>query len=259
MDGTMRNSALVPNAASTGNSLPPPIAYLAMNAKSEDLNWIAGAQHNIAYHYSTEWETQLVQDLSAEKEIIKRLQTSANAKRALLMTGCGNPSTSAPNQYLSVQQQANLNPYVQPFAPTSVPIVPQPWLMQGYAVSLPTSLYGVQYGLPIGSNGAQVGQSNATVPTSAMQIPCPTSLSQGDNSNNSGREFGGAGSSQITPDPDLDGVPEKKKRNKTIDAKRKIQFLIDSESLKAANGRLRGTMKCKVERYERGTDLTIVD
>ena len=81
IDGTMCSSALVPNPATTGNSLPPPSAYLVMNARSgDDLNWIAGAQQNIPYHYSTEWETQLVQDLSAEEEIIKRLQTSANAE-----------------------------------------------------------------------------------------------------------------------------------------------------------------------------------
>ena len=82
----------------------------------------------------------------------------------------------------------------------------------------------------------------------------------GDNSNNSGRQFSGAGSSHKPPDhPDPDGDPEKIKRNKAIDAKRKGQFLIDSDSLKAANGRLRGTMKCEVERYERGTELTIVN
>ena len=44
-----------------------------------------------------------------------------------------------------------------------------------------------------------------------------------------------------------------------IDAKRKRQFLIDSESLKAAKRRVRGNMKCEVKRYERGTDLTIED
>ena len=48
-------------------------------------------------------------------------------------------------------------------------------------------------------------------------------------------------------------------RNKAIDAKRKQQFLIDSEPLKAAEGRLTGNMKCEVELYERGTDLTIRD
>ena len=97
------------------------------------------------------------------------------------------------------------------------------------------------------------------MPTSAMQIPTLTSLSQGDNSNNSGRQFGGAGSSHKPPDPEPDSDHEKNERNKAIDVKRKGQFLIDSESLKAANGRLRGTMKCEVERYHRGTDLTIED
>ena len=45
MNGTMCTSALVPNPATTGNSLPPPSAYLVMNARSgDDLNWIAGTQ-----------------------------------------------------------------------------------------------------------------------------------------------------------------------------------------------------------------------
>ena len=65
--------------------------------------------------------------------------------------------------------------------------------------------------------------------------------------------------SKEPPDPDPDGDPERKKRNRAIDAKRKRQFLIDSESLKAAKGRLRGNIKCEVERYEGGTDFTIGD
>ena len=62
-----------------------------------------------------------------------------------------------------------------------------------------------------------------------------------------------------TPDPDSDGDPEKKKQNKAIEAKRKRQFLIEIKFLKASNGRLRGTMKCELKQYERGTDLTIVE
>ena len=92
-----------------------------------------------------------------------------------------------------------------------------------------------------------------------MQAPNQTLIPQGDNSHNSERQRRGGGSSQEPPDPDPDGDPENKKRNKAIDEKRKGQFLIDSESLKAAKGRLRGSMKCEVERYERGTDLTIGD
>ena len=95
------------------------------------------------------------------------------------------------------------------------------------------------------------------VPTSTMQAPNQTLTPQEDNSQNSERQRGKGGSSQESPDPDPDGDPEKKKRIKAIDAKRKGQFLIVSESLKSAKGRLRGNMKCEVERYERGTDLTI--
>ena len=120
--------------------------------------------------------------------------------------------------------------------------------MQGYAASLPVPLFGVQYGRPMGGNGTQLKLSNAMVTTSVMQVPTPTSLSQGDNFNNSGRQFGGWIESQ-TPNPDANGDLVKKKRNKAMDAKRKGQFLIDSESLKATNGQFRGAMKCEVERY----------
>ena len=94
------------------------------------------------------------------------------------------------------------------------------------------------------------------VPTSTIQAPNQTLIPQGDNSHNFERQRGGGGSSQGPPNPDPDGDPEKKNRNKAIDAKRKGQFLIDSESLKAAKVRLRGNMKFEVERYERGTNLT---
>ena len=97
-----------------------------------------------------------------------------------------------------------------------------------------------------------------------MGLQLPTSVSQppaqppfGDGAFSSGRPSGSAGSNQNPPDPDPEPDPEKKKRDKAIDAKRKGQFLIDSESLKAAKGRLRGNMKCEVEQYERGIDLTI--
>ena len=58
-------------------------------------------------------------------------------------------------------------------------------------------------------------------------------------------------------DPNED--PERKKRDKEIDAKRKGVFLIDSEAFKAAKSRTRINMRCEVERFERGTDLNIKD
>ncbi len=54
-------------------------------------------------------------------------------------------------------------------------------------------------------------------------------------------------------------LTRRRKSVTAIDAKRKGRFLIDSESLRAAKGRVRGYMKCEVERDERGTDLTIED
>ena len=102
-----------------------------------------------------------------------------------------------------------------------------------------------------------MGIQNTTVPISVSQPA--TQLLPGDGSHSSGKFSVSAGSNPnfLDPDPDLD--PEKKKRNKAIDAKRKGRFLDDSESLKAAKGRRRGNMKCEVERYERRTDLTIED
>ena len=61
------------------------------------------------------------------------------------------------------------------------------------------------------------------------------------------------------PSDDPDEDPDKKKRDKDIDNKRKNEFLIDITALKAAKGRIRGSMKCEIERIERGTDLTIKD
>ena len=50
-----------------------------------------------------EWETQQVQELSADEEDLKRIQARINAKRAALATGTGDPSTSTPNPNLSAQ------------------------------------------------------------------------------------------------------------------------------------------------------------
>ncbi len=99
-----------------------------------------------------------------------------------------------------------------------------------------------------------------------VRLQLPTSMSQppakpppGDSALSFGRLSDSAGSSQNPPDPDSDPDPEKNKRDQAIDAKRTGRFLIDSESLRAANGRLRDNMKCEVEQFERGTDLTIED
>ena len=69
---------------------------------------------------------------------------------------------------------------------------------------------------------------------------------------------GGAAQPPGGPLGDPDDDPHKK-RDKEIDLQRKGQFLIDSAALKSAKGRTRGNMKCEVERFERGTDLTIKD
>ena len=107
---------------------------------------------------------------------------------------------------------------------------------------------------------SQVGLQNSTTSASAAG-PTWTPHAVNENLCISGRQTGSTGPNRTPTDlnPDLDCEPEKIKRDKTIDAKRKGQFVIDSEYLKATKGRARGNMKCEVDRYERGTDLTIKD
>jgi hypothetical protein len=63
------------------------------------------------------------------------------------------------------------------------------------------------------------------------------------------------------PDGDPDAVddPQKKKRNKEIDWKRKGKFAIDSDFIKQTKNRPRGNIKCEFEKWEHGTHLTIKD
>ena len=75
----------------------------------------------------------------------------------------------------------------------------------------------------------------------------------------SGGTQGGGAQPPGGPPGDPDDDPDKKKRDREIDLKRKCQFLIDSTALRSAKGRSRGNMKCEVDRFERGTDLTIKD
>ena len=126
--------------------------------------------------------------------------------------------------------------------------------MSGYATPFQTSLFGVPGGQLMAGPGTQVGLQ---LPTSMSQPPAQPP--PGNSALCSGRLSGLAGPSQNPPDPDPDPYPEKKKRDKAIDAKRKGRFLIYSESLRTAIGRLRGNMKCEFERYKRKSDLTIED
>ena len=201
-------------------------------------------------HYSTEWELQQVVELSAVDEEIRRLQ----AKRTAIVARTVDPSTSTPNLNLSTPQSATLNPFAQPFVSTLSCPVPQPCTMSEYATPFQTWLFGVPGGQLLAGAGSQVGLQ---LPTSVSQPPAQPPF--GDGALSSGTLSGSAGPNQNPPDPDPEPDPEKKKRDKAIDAKRKGRFLIDSESLRAAKGRLRGNMKCEVKRYERGTDLTIED
>ena len=109
--------------------------------------------------------------------------------------------------------------------------------MSGYATPSQTSLFGVPGGQLITGAGTQVGLQ---LPTSVSQLPAHPPF--GDGALSSGRLSDSAGPNQNPPDPDLEPGQEKKKSDKAIDAKQKGCFLIDSESLRAAKGRLRGNM-----------------
>ena len=98
--------------------------------------------------------------------------------------------------------------------------------------------------------------SQPTPPSHSAEVlggNCPSSSSGSTGSK------GGPALPPVGPPDDPDDDPERKKRDKDIDNKRKGQFLIDSTAIKTAKGRTRGSMKCEVERFERGTDLTIKD
>ena len=71
--------------------------------------------------------------------------------------------------------------------------------MPGQVAPLPAPLYEVKYGRQMGGNDTQIGLTNETTPTSAMQSKIPTLLSQGDISYNSKRQFCVDGSSQGPP------------------------------------------------------------
>ena len=62
-----------------------------------------------------------------------------------------------------------------------------------------------------------------------------------------------------TPPGDPADNPDKTKRHKEIDKQRKNQLQSDSAAPKAAKSRSWGNIISEVERFERGTDLTIKD
>ena len=253
-DGIQRTSATGVSMATVGNPISALNPHVTMNTQIKDNhNQVASVQRNIMQHYSTELELHQVMELSAVDKEIRRLQM----KRTAMAVGNGDQFTSTPNPNLSGPQSVTLNPFVQPFASTLPFPALRPWTMPGYVASPHIPLFGVPGGHLMAGAGTQMGIQNTMTPTSVSQSK--VQLPPGDGSHSSGRRSGSAGPSQNPPDPDPEPDPEKTKRDKAIDAKQIGRFLIYSESLRAAKGRLRGNMKCEVERYERGTDLTIED
>ena len=82
-DGEVRATTAA-SAATVGNVLQPPNACLPANASIGNPFKQVGAQRNLSHRYSTEWETQLVQELSEDKEDLKRIQARINAEKAAL-------------------------------------------------------------------------------------------------------------------------------------------------------------------------------
>ena len=93
--------------------------------------------------------------------------------------------------------------------------------MPGYATSIQKLFFGVPGGQLMAGTGTQIGLQYTTVPTSVSQLPVQPP--PGDGSHSSDSLSGAAGSSQNPPDtdPNPDYDPEKKKRDKAIDAKGK--------------------------------------
>lgn len=101
-----------------------------------------------------------VQELSAKEKEFKRSQTSIKARKASLMAGGRDCSTSTPNSNLSNQKQTVLNSIAQNFTPSITSKTAQPWLMPECMTPPHTPLYKTTYGRTIGG----------TVPTCAQQI-----------------------------------------------------------------------------------------
>ena len=118
------------------------------------------------------------------------------------------------------------------------------------------ALYVAESGYLAPTSQAPPAATHPTPPSNLAEVlggNCPSSSSGSTGSK------GGPALPPGEPSDDSDEDPNKKKRDKDIDNKRKGDFLIDSTALNAAKCRTQGSIKCEVERFERGTDLTIKD
>ena len=180
----------------------------------------AQAQRNLNIN---DWQLQQTMWMSAEEAEVARLQASIAVRKANLGI-----STADPNGIAS-----------GPSGPTGVANIQQSGFNQINPIITPIGLQNAQQ--PLQSTFINSGAAQFTVPTP------------------NGGLNGGSGSRNDPPPPDPDDDPDKKKRNKEIDAKRKDDFEITSDSLRSSKVHSRGSMKCEVEKFERGMDLTIKD
>ena len=256
LDGQPQTSTQLVATAS-GLALPPPQNYLAAPTPA------SGPGPATAVQDADDQELQQVINLSKAEDDYRAAQDRVIALRTdVAVRGLTANLGVRPTPAVAVMTQPvpQLNPYAQQFVPTAAPW--QPWSMPGGYVTSPfvaQTPWQHSYAAVPGAGQANYTSIPATVPTSTPGLP-PTSSSGGGVNGPGQPPSGQGGGNRGPPDPDPDDdPPDKKKRNKEIDSKRKGEFQIDSAFLKTAKSRPRGNMRCEVERFERGTDLTIKD
>ena len=255
--------------ASSGTSLPPVQVYLSVAnpVASTGSTQLTDGRRSSADGQNDQ-ELQQVMDLSQIEDELRTsydrtfaLMAQATTVRLGIATGLNVQATSTPAAAVSAQNLGTpLQPQLNAFAQPYVPLVPASAVADVFVLGRSTFRSEcVARRIDRWTRSSAIC-SKSDDGNSDLGGQQPANLVEWKWMSGSGRPPGGAGAGAPSPDPDPGGDdPDKKKRHKEIDSKRKGEFQIDSESLKAAKSRPRGNMKCEVERFERGTDLTIKD
>ena len=177
-------------------------------------------------------------------EIRNRRATLASELGQPALATVGSPMSGA----LPLPVVPQLNQYATSLAPAPLPVPPAGHLTPG----------GMHYNAAAAWPGAPqvVPTTQVTATPLGAAVTASVNSAAGVPGRPGGDPVGGSGS----PDGDPGDDPAKRKRDKEIDDKRKGQFQINSEAIKTVKSRTpRGNVKCDVDRFERGTDLTIQD
>lgn len=195
------------------------------------------------------------EELWSAQERTLAIQANVNSRRvAMAATAQINSTiatTNSPN--LDNQQLAQFNALAQPFVPALASNQPWPLPQQVISPFINQSMWPLGYVNLSGAaqiNAALPPRTSASTPLPPLALNQPATSTPGGGVNGPGRLSGRDRNDPPDPDPDED-PPDRKKRNKEIDAKRKGDFQIDSESLSTAKNWSRGNMRCEVERFER--------